>query len=248
MQATSAPASAQLGAAAPNASTQTNTSNKLTLDTLMKKATELGEQAGKGTDTQINFLLSCMEGAYHNAVDLVSNKHGAEIDDATRLAEAYVKAQGTATVFNAKAPNQRKLISTLRTSIKLGQWPKGGVGEPLATVNNLMDHRQKLRKDPTTSKKLDDAANTFLKYARAQLKRDTLIDGQELHDFCMKKDRDLPTATEIVENLRNSLQKLVNGEAAQGSAQDNSPEVKAALNSLTQRLVAVAKQKGGKTP
>lgn len=221
-------------------------SNKLTLDQLMAKATELGEQAGKGRDTQIKFLLSCCEGGYHNAVDLIANKHGQDVDDATRLAEAYVKAQGTATVFDAKAPNQRKLISTLRTSIKLGQWPKGGVGEPLATVNNLMQHRQKLRRDPTICKKLDDAANVFLKYARTQLKRDTLIEGQELFDMCMKKERDLPTATDIVENIRGQLQKLINGEAAQNTAQDNSAEVRAAMSALTKRLTDIAKQKGGK--
>jgi hypothetical protein len=236
------------GATATAAPASTPATNKLTLDSLMQKATELGEQAGKGRDTQIKFLLSCCEGGYHNAIDLIANKHGGDVDDATRLAEAYVKAQGTATVFDAKAPNQRKLISTLRTSIKLGQWPKGGVGEPLATVNNLMAHRQKLRKDPTICKKLDDAANVFLKYARAQLKRDTLIEGQELNDFCMKKDRDLPTATEVVEGLRNNLQKLVNGQAAQNTAQDNSPEVRAALSALTKRLTDIAKQKGGKTP
>lgn len=236
-------ATVQSSGASPSPAAQTN---RITLDQLMARANELGEQAGKGKDTQIKFLLSCMEGGYHNAVDLISNKHGQDIDDATRLAEAYVKAQGTATVFDAKAPNQRKLVSTLRTSIKLGQYPKGGVGEPLATVNNLMAHRQKLRKDPATSKKLDDAANVFLKYARAQLKRDTLIDGQELFDFCMKKTPELPSATEVLESIRNQLMKLANGQAAQNTAQDNSPEVKAAISALTSRLTAIAKQKGGK--
>lgn len=216
-------------------------SNKIDFAALTAKATELGEQKGKGLDTQIKFLLSCLEGGYHNAVDLVPNKHGTDIDDATKLAETYVKAQGTATVFDAKAPNQRKLVSTLRTSIKLGQWPKGGNGEPLATVNNLMSHRQALRKNPLTAKKLDDAANTFLRYARAQLKRDQLIDGEELKEFCQKKTAELPTATELVENARNALQKLVNGTAAQSTAQDNSKEVRDAVQLLTSRLVAIAK-------
>ncbi len=58
------------------------TPNRHTLDQLLAKITELGEQAGKGKDTQIKFLLSCVEGGYHGAVDLVSNKHGTEIDDA----------------------------------------------------------------------------------------------------------------------------------------------------------------------
>ena len=220
--------------------------NRITMDQLMQTATELGEQAGKGKDTQIKFLLSCCEGGYHNAVDLIASKHGHDMDDAVRLAETYVKAQGTATVFDQKAPNQAKLISTLRTAIKLGQWPKGGVGEPLGTVNSLLAHRQKLRRDPVIRKKVDDAANVFLKYARNQLKRDTLIEGQELFDFCMKKQHDLPTATDIVEGIRNKLQKLVNGQAAQCTAQDSSAEVQAAMHSLSKRLTDIAK--GNKAP
>lgn len=216
-------------------------SNKLDFAGLMARATELGEQHGKGKDTQIKFLLSACEGGYLNAVDLIPNKHGTEIDDATKLAEAYVKAQGTATVFDAKAMNQRKLISTLRTSIKLGQWPKGGNGEPMATVNNLMSHRQQMRKNPVTAKRLDDAANTFLRYARAQLKRDQLIDGDELKEFVNKKTADPATATEVLENVRNQLKKLSEGRASKGTAQDNSPEVQQAIQKLTARLVAIAK-------
>lgn len=215
--------------------------NKHTLQQLLDKAHELGEQAGKGKDTQIKFLLSCVEGGYHGAVDLVPNKHGTEVDDATKLAEAYVKAQGTATVFDHKAANQRKLVSTLRTSIKLGSWPKGGNGEPLQTVDNLIAHRQKLRKDPTTDKKkLDDAANTLLRYARAQLKRDTLIEGDELYSYCFKPTKDPATAEDRVEQLRNNVKRLIDGA---GGVQDNSPKVRQAMQALTDRLVEIAKGK-----
>jgi hypothetical protein len=226
----------------PSQPATTPPTNKHTLQQLLDKATELGEQAGRGKDTQIKFLLSCVEGGYHGAVDLVPNKHGTEVDDATKLAEAYTKAQGTATVFDHKAANQRKLISTLRTSIKLGAWPKGGNGEPLQTVDTLIAYRQKLRKDPTTDKKkLDDAANTLLRYARAQLKRDTLIEGDELKSFCFKPARDPATAEDRVESIRNSLQSLTKGT---GGVQDNSPKVRQALQALTDRLVEIAKSKG----
>jgi hypothetical protein len=220
--------------------------NTLTLDKLLERATELGEQAGKGKDTQIKFLLSAMEGGYFNAIDMVPNKHGSERDDAVRLAETYVKAQGTATVFDAKAGNQRKLISTLRTSIKLGQWPKGGNGEPLGTVNNLMTERQKLRKDPTQCKKLDDAANTFLRFARAQLKRDVLIEPAEFKTFLMKPTKDLLSAEEVLDGIRKSLQKLAKGEAQNGTVQDNSKEVRDALSALNQRMSNIAKGKAKK--
>src|ERR1017187_5917381 len=121
--------------------------NAITFDDMMDTAKELGEQAGKGKDTQIKSLLKVLEAGYHNTFDLKANKHGQDVDDATKYAEAYVKAQGSAAVFDAKAMNQRKLISPLRPAIKLGQWPKGGNGEPLATVNNLISMRQKLRQN-----------------------------------------------------------------------------------------------------
>lgn len=232
--------------AASTSAPQASGSNVHTLDTLLAKATELGEQAGKGKDTQVKFLLSVMEGGYFNAVDLQSNKHGTDRDDATHLAEAYVKAQGTATVFDAKAGNQRKLISTLRTSIKLGQWPKGGNGEPLGTVNNLLTERQKLRKDPVQVKKLDDAANTFLRFARAQLKRDSLIDPGEFKEFLFKPTRDVPTAEEVLEGIRNGLMKLTKGQAANNTAQDNSKQCRDALALLNDRMAAIARAKGGK--
>lgn len=230
----------------PSSLAHTTQSNKPTLDDYKVKARELGEQCGKGKDTQVKFLLSCMEGGYYGGVDLVPGRHGVDRDDATVLAEEYVKAQGTATVFDSKSPNQRKLISTLRTAIKLGGYTKGGQGEPLATVGQLMSERQKLRKDPVQAKKLDDAANTLLKFAREQLKRDTMIDPDEFKQFLYKPGKETPTAEEVVESMRNSLQKLVNGR--KDGVQDNSTEIRDAVQALTKRLTAIAKAKGAQKP
>lgn len=218
--------------------------NAIVFQDMLDAAAQLGAEAGKGKDTQIKFLLKTVEGGYHNALDLSANKHGADLDDATKLAETYVKAQQGAVVFDAKAPNQRKLISCLRTGIKLGSWPKGGNGEPLATVNNLMTMRQNLKKIPTEAKKLDDAANTLLKYARAQLKRDTLIDDAELKEFCYKPGHDLATAEEIIERMEKQLSKLLDGSASQNTAQDNSKEIRDARQLLRGRLSAIATARG----
>jgi len=215
--------------------------NTLDMDELKKRAAELGEQAGKGKDTQIKFLLTCLDGGYQGVIDLVSNKHGQDRDDATILAEAYVKAQTTSVIFDAKAPNQRKLISCLRTSIKLGQWPKGGAGEPMATVNSLLNHRQSVRK--VTPKLVDDAANVFLKFARAQLRRDTLITGDELKSFALKKQPDLPQLEDVMMSARDAVKRIVDGKAASGTIIDNSPKMKAALQCLNDRLAEIAAAK-----
>jgi len=232
-----------------NPTTTKNLSNVITFDELMEIASELGSEAGKGKDTQIKFLLKAAEGGYHNALDLTKNKHGADVDDAQRLAEIYFKAQQGAVVFDAKADNQRKLASIVRTAIKVGGWPKGGAGEPLATINNLMTHRQNFKKVPGNAKRIDDAANTFLKYARAQLKRDALIEDDELKEFCFKPEKaEQPTAEELIERLVKQLDKLADGTAAGGTAQDNSTEVIHARQQLRKRLSALATARGQGAP
>lgn len=220
--------------------------NVISFADLLKVAAELGDDAGRGKDTQIKFLLKAVEGGYHGALDLDTNKHGSDVDDATKLSEAYVKAQTGAVVFDAKAPNQRKLISCVRTCVRLGQWPKGGTGEPLATVNNLMTVRQKLRQNPATAKKLDDAANTLLKFARQQLKRDSLIGDSELQSFCLKQQPALNSAEDILDGVRKTLIKLRDGKASHNTAQDNSTHVVAAINEITKRLKAIAAEKAPK--
>jgi hypothetical protein len=217
--------------------------NVITFNDLLQCAADLGQQAGAGVDTQVKFLLKSVEGGYHNALDLKPSKHGTDIDDATKLAETYVKARQGAVVFDAKADNQQKLISTIRTSIKLGAWPKGGNGEPLATVNNLMTMRQNLKKIPAQAKQLDDAANTLLKYARTQLKRDTLLSDDELKQLCFKKKADTKTVEELVESAKKALDKLIDGSAAGGTAQCNTQHVVRARHELQQQLADFAKAK-----
>lgn len=215
--------------------------NTITFADLLQSATDLGAQAGQGQDTQIKFLLKAVEGGYHNALDLSSNKHGTGVDDATKLAEAYVKARQGAIVFDAKADHQAKLCSTVRTSIKLGAWPKGGNGEPLATVNQLMTIRQNLRKVPAKAKQLKDAANTLMDYARQQLKRDQLIPEAELEAFCYKKKADQKTVEELVESAKKALDKLIDGSAAGGTAQCNTQHTIRARHELQQQLADFAK-------
>lgn len=215
--------------------------NGLTMPQLEQIAQDLGTESGRGKDTQIKFLLKITEAAFHGAIDLVPQKHGKIADDAEHLAEIYVKAQTGASHFDAKAANQRKTISCMRTCIKLGMWPKGGPAEPMATVNNLMAERQAMKANPSTAKLLDDAANTLLRFARAQLKSDTLIDGSTLGDYCRKPATQMATAESILEGVEATLQNLVNGKSSHGTAMDDSPAVKQALRSIKARLADLKK-------
>lgn len=213
------------------------TTNTLTVKDIEEAAVSLGAEHGKGKDTQVRFMLKLVEAAYFNVVDLTKSKHGTA-DDAEHYASMYHRASGQSTTFDTKDNNTQKLISCLRTCVKLGSWPKGGNGEPIATVNNLMTIRQKLRKDPTTKKNVEDAANVLLKYARAQLKRDLLIEEAELRQMCFKNVKEAKGETQIIEDMRRKLQRLKTG---RGGVQASQPvHITAAINALSDALKAMA--------
>lgn len=216
--------------------------NTLSLADLLVTAEDLGKQAALGVDVQIKMDLKVLDAAFQGVVDLSANKHGTGIDDATKLSEAYWKSRNGAAVFDAKAANQRKLISNIRKSVKLGMWSKGGPGEPLNTVNNLMTLRQKLRRDPATAKKLDDAHNTFMRFATQQLKRDQVIPDAELAAFCYRPERDEATLEDFYEGTRKKFQKLRDGKLS--GMQDTGKEIDDVIRACTSKLVAIAKAKG----
>lgn len=211
-------------------------------------ATDLGTQAGKGKDTRVKFFIAIVDAGYGGVIDLNANKHGPERDDSSVLMEAYTKAQGSATVFDTKAPNIRKEVACARTCVKLGQWPKGGTGEPVATMNNLLTIRNNLKKDPAQAKKLDDAANTLLKYARAQIRRDTLLDADELTELCYKRENNMKTALQYLQQQRDNLEKLYLGKAVNSTACDNDPMIEAAIKMLDKRIKVILTQQKANTP
>ena len=224
--------------------------NAPTFADLLKDAEDLGKQRALGNDTQIKFDLKIAEAAFHGRISLDKDKHGTGIDDAAKLSEVYAKAQGSATIFDAKAPNQRKLISTTRTMIKFGSWTKGGTGEPLNSLNAFVALRQKLRADPANAKKLDDAHNSALRYARAQIREDNLIPQSRFREFIFKSQPDLRTVEEILAGIRKTAQDLLDGKAAKNTAQDTSAEVLMIKNAVTKRLadIAVARGANGSVP
>lgn len=224
-----------------SAAPMAQTSNSPTFDTLMEVAKELGGQSGGAKDTQIKFDLKMIEGAYLGALSLDPNRHGKGVDDAEKLGEAYYRAQTGAMVFNAKADNQRKLVSNVRKGIKLGSCPKYGVGEPMGVVNRLLTRRQQLKKDPSNKGKLDDAHNALMRFATAQLKLDTLVADGDLDQFIFKGDKDPRTGEEVLDALRKTATKLSQGKVNNCPDMDNSPEVQAIIKACTKRIDAIVK-------
>lgn len=218
--------------------------NALTLDQMLVIAGELGEQEAKGKDGQVKFDLKVAEAAFVGAIDLTKDKHGDGIDDSVKLAAAYVKGRNGAVIFDHKEPKQRKLASNVRTMVKLGGSPKFGVGEPMQTLNTLMTTRQNMRRTAGKGVKLDDAHNTLMRFAREQLKRDTLFVGDELTSFCIRPEGDPRTADEVIKSWLNQATKLRAGKLSNCPDVDNSPEISAIIAACNKRLSAIAKAKG----
>lgn len=218
--------------------------NALTLTQMLVIASELGAQEANGKDGQVKFDLKVAEAAFVGAIDLTKDKHGDGIDDSVQLAAAYVKGRNSAVIFDHKEPKQRKLTSNVRTMVKLGSSPKFGVGEPMQTLNQLMTARQNLRRTANKGVKLDDAHNTLMRFAREQLKRDTLIVGDELVAFCHKPDSEPRDNVGVVRSILNTAIKLKEGKLTNCPDHDTSPEINAIIASCNKRLTALAKASG----
>lgn len=216
-------------------------SNAPSFESLLADAKELGELAGKGKDTQIKFDLKVADGAYLGTLSLDPNKHGSGRDDATLLAEAYVRATQGAVVFDVRADKTRKQVSNVRKCIKVGANPKWGRGQPMQFINEFIEFRQKVRaKDATalkkapngrTDKDLDDAHNGLMRLFTAQLKSDTLLSEQTRNSFAFKTEKGEVTEMEKLDAIRKALKKTG----------DQSLQVKNAYDMITLRISNLVK-------
>lgn len=217
-----------------------NFDHKAKLEELLKMADTFGADHGKGPDAQIKFLIAVVDSAYFGTVDMTKNKHGEDVDDAHMLTERYFKARGGATLYDAKAGNNRKAASMTRTCIKLGGLTGLGDGEPVATVNELMAIRKNLRKDPANAKLMVDAANGLMSYARLQMKREEPLTSEELRSIWFKAPKEGRSVEDIVVSLRKATQQLYNGTGPHGLRLDT-PEMKRAsdaFNAVIKKMTA----------
>jgi hypothetical protein len=198
-----------------------NIANTIGIDEIKARTKQLGEEDAKGKDTQIKFHLQVFEGSFHGVLSNDKDKHGKGIDDATMLSEVYHKARQANVIWDAKASNQRKLISTARTDIRGGQWGKGGSNEPLNTVHKLMSIWQNQRKVPQNAGKMDDAVNVLHRYLRLQLKRNSLLEDDELRGLCFKKIKDPRSLEKFWEDTEKTFKKLKLGTLAASTLQDD---------------------------
>ena len=211
-------------------------------DYFVNQAKELGELAGKGGNTGITFLLEIIEGGYCGTLTSDTEKHGDGQGDHDKLAAIYSQSRGLANKFNAKAGNQRKLRSDLKTGIDFGGNPKWGHGQPLGVVNDGMAEWNALKKANTDG--LLDAYNFVLRLIRVQKKQDLLLDKEALKNLCFKPGAKPVTIERVYEQLRKACMRLAAGSFPNCKEVDDSAENKAIQQACTRRLTAIAKERG----
>lgn len=202
----------------------------------------LATQAGQGADVQVKYLLQMAQAAFEGVIDNTVDKHGAGLDDATYFAERYWKARNKHVIFDPKAANQRKTVSTMRQVISLGSWSKGGPGEPMGLIGRAMTNYKKLRANPAVSKKLVDAAYYLIQIARTMKKRDELLDDEELTSLAFKPDPEQVTVEDILHNMRRTLVAIKDGKHKAGVLTGTN-NAEAAIRALTKELKGIADAK-----
>lgn len=213
--------------------------NDTRFDDLLELSAQFGIAQAQGEDVQIKHLLAVTQAAFEGVVDNTVNKHSPSTDDATRITEAYWMARNKNVIFNPKAGNQRKTISTVRQCISLGGWSKGGPGEPIGMINQAMTMYQKLKTVPDQAKRMVDAANYLITIARRMKKSDVILEVDELHDLAFKPNPNEQTVADVLDDYRKGLKKLYEGKF-KGSLQCSSSNVDKAIQALNRELKAIA--------
>lgn len=214
--------------------------SNMTFEYLLDAAKESGQKEAQGADSLPQFFLEVTQGAFLGVIDTTANKHGSGINDAAKLTQARTQARTGSTIFDRKALNVRVAVNRTNTMIKLGMWPKGGPGEPLSTLNKLLtNHRKAIQ----AGKKVVDAANAMLNYARAQVRSDHVLMDSELEKCFLKPDPTKPSEEDKWVSLRKSLQAGKVGKGVDGTLDTDTADKMIAL--ATKRLKAIAAAKAG---
>lgn len=204
---------------------------------LCNEVSALGKSHGEGKDSSIKFTLRLFSAAFDQVLDEVKDKHGTGIDDAVYQYALYAKAAAETTIFDHKSASGKVQASKARTAIKFGGFTRFGPGEPKSVVNSLMGLRHKMRQDPATRDKLDDPVNTFLRFARFQMKQNTVMDDPHtLRQFCLKPGKSTKDLETVLKGIAKSLNDVMLGKAAEGSVQDSSYEIRESVSLLKQRI------------
>src|ERR1700728_1452974 len=114
-------------------------SNKPTMQDIENAVDELGDQAGKGKDTQVKFILQMVQGGYHGTLELNASKHGTDVDDAQYFGEREVKRAGAATVERITESEVKKLAKLIYGS--------ASHGTAQCNTANVVNARDNLRKE-----------------------------------------------------------------------------------------------------
>ncbi len=224
-----------------------NLKNDTRFDDLKADLAKIAQTDGAGRDSRIKWGLRLLDAAYEGVIDMVKDKHGKDEDDAVHLCADYALNQRNATQFDTKSDTGKVQISKARTVIRCGGLVQLGRGEPINTVNNLMNARRVMRRDPALAGKLDDAFVTLLRYCRIQLKSPSkLLDSpEELRALCLKPTPRRKSIEEKLKAMYKDVDSLIKGTMQHGKMQFSCDELELAREGLKDSIRVFAR--GGST-
>lgn len=226
-------------------------SNVPTMADYEARMTELGQAVARGEDAAGLALVKITEAAHVGVIDLTKDKYGPSKDDPTRMAEVYVKGRNATAVFSAKADKYRKLRSNFAKAIKFGSCTKFGPGEPIGVLDRLLTVRRKLLTSNGNAKRMDDTANSILRFMTAQLKRDTIIGDSELSTFIYKNSSPDKRIEKALGELVKGMMKLSQGKYPRCPDPCDEMELQTAisnLNTIRNRLLTPTPAPASTTP
>jgi hypothetical protein len=200
-------------------------------DDLRKVFKSEGANAALGKDALPKLGLQLVRAARDGVVDLVKNKHGTGVDDASKLYEEYTKTAGKA-LHDHTPDSIKSQVSKMRCFIKAGAHPQAT--DPEGTMDRAVELLAEMAAiDP---KAVKSAYAAYCDVARAIFTSTTDLTDDEIKGAISKNG---PADKTLVKELRRAekiLNGIVTGDAGVGRHQ--TAAMLKALDLVTEERVA----------
>lgn len=208
-----------------------DTTNDTRLQDFMADVREFGRNAAAGKDALPNLAIAFCRAVQDGVVEMGKDKAG--LDGAARIFGEYAKAEGKKAIHDRTETGLKANISKLR---QIGIFAANPKWDATDILNQAHVTRQKLKNDDIDVK---PAYAAFVDIAREQLKQDTPLTDAQIEATVMKAEKEKEVSVEgELKKIAAKLEKIITGENAHG-LQDQSPEIIAAHEQISQRLAAL---------
>lgn len=236
-------AAADIAAAAPIDSNETNIHanqpNDTRLEDGVKFIRELGRDAALGKDSLPKLAFQFTKMAAEGVIDLEKKYDGEDngkggktkFDDAEFLFSEYSKAEGKKAVHERSLGGMKANVSKARQFVAFGMLT---TCDPQSVLERAANIRKQMIVD---SKKVKSAYAAYVDVAREQQKLDTDATDDQLEGIISKPEKASPELRKIIEGAFKKLEKLYT-DGIDG-VQDQSDFIRSAADNLRDRLAEI---------